>query len=177
MIVKCEELDILKPLIKRAGQAVLKYYGHAGEVQYKEQNDSPVTRADLASQEIIIGGLAQFGYPVLSEEKTDDMARLQSRRVWIIDPLDGTKDFLQNTSEFSIMIGLVEDGRPILGTVYQPASDILYYAKRGTGAYREQGDGLPMRLKVSDETKFQSVRLLVSRHHLLPAEIEVAKQL
>lgn len=177
MVVKLDELNILKALIQKAGRAVLKYYGRTGEVWYKSSNNSPVTQADLVSQDIILDGLRSFGYPLLSEERADNKMRLKSERVWIIDPLDGTKDFLQKTGEFSILIGLVEHGRPILGAVYQPTNDLLYYAIKGQGAFKQERGGSAMRIHVSQEKDPRRWRMLLSRHHLLPLEVSVGEAL
>ena len=90
--------DILKKtesIIRSAGKKVLSFYGGNYEVKNKE-NNSPLTEADLASNEVLITGLKQFGYPILSEEDESDLSRFGAKRLWIIDPLDGTKDFIKS---------------------------------------------------------------------------------
>ena len=79
--------------------------------------------------------LSSFGYPILSEENKDDKSRLTAKRVWIVDPLDGTEEFIKQISDFTVMIGLVEGNLPIAGVIYQPVGDILYVAQKGQGAY------------------------------------------
>lgn len=171
------ELSILKIIIKKAGAKILHYYQREINIEYKESDHTPVTQADRVSQDILIAGLSSLGYAFLSEEYADDGKRLQSQRVWIIDPLDGTSDFLKRTGEFSVMVGLVENGRPILAAIYQPVADILYYARKGEGAYREQGSAPPQRLHVSLKSDMRTLGMLVSRNYLLPMEVEVARQL
>jgi 3'(2'), 5'-bisphosphate nucleotidase len=111
-------------------------------VEYKVDH-SPVTRADLVSHHILETGLARLAphWPILSEESAavpfDE--RKSWRHSWMIDPLDGTKDFLQRTGEFTVNIALIEDDRPVLGVVYAPVMDKLYFAVRGNGSYRVDG--------------------------------------
>lgn len=160
-------LDILtevKLIIKQAGGAVLKFYYDGCEVDYKDDN-SPLTQADLTSNEIIVSGLEKFGYGVLSEELTDNDLRLSKKRVWIIDPLDGTKDFVQKTDDFTIMIGLVEEGAPVLGVIYRPAKDELYYAVKNSGAFLQVGEKEPQRICVSRKSDIREARMLSSRFH------------
>lgn len=132
------ELKSLEALARLAGNAAMRYYGVAtirnGSVS------SPVTEADRASNECIMVGLQEaFGSdPVLSEESADSLARLSATRLWIVDPLDGTKEFLAQNGEFSVMIALVVNGTPTLGVVYLPADNVLYSAELGMGAWVER---------------------------------------
>lgn len=164
-----EGLDVVKKVIRDAGKKVMSFYGADVEVSYKDSS-SPVTRADLVSEKVILDGLESFGYGILSEESVDDLERLKAERVWVVDPLDGTKDFINKTGEFSIMIGLVERGEVVLGCVFAPALGRLYYAERGIGAFLELEDGSQEKLRVSRVRDHSKVRMLVSRFHLLDLE-------
>lgn len=153
------------PLIKRAGQFVLELYYTDYIIEIKH-DQSPVTEADIGSDRIIKRGLQTFGYPILSEESADDPSRLRSDRVWIVDSLDGTNGYISKTGEFAVMIGLAEKGEAILGLVYLPADDKLYYASKGEGAYMVVGDREPTRLGVSSQADIHEATLVVSRSHL-----------
>ncbi len=177
MLFESEKMEQLIELARSAGKAVLELYNSSSDVESKLKTDeSPVTAADLASEKILLEGLKRFGYPILSEETPDDDSRLKHERLWIIDPLDGTKDFLKNTGEFSILIGLAERGRPALGVVYQPIGDIVYYAQRGKGAYLKKGSESSKMLHVSQQVNPEKMRMLMSRNHLREPEVFVAKQ-
>lgn len=138
---------------------------HYGSVTADPMAAAPVTAADRASNRVIEEGLrAAFPHDaILSEEGQESSERLDARRIWIVDPLDGTKEFLARNGEFSIMIGLVMDGEAILGVVYRPDGDTLYAAARGHGAWIERGD-LRMRLQCQPP-RDDALRLVVSRSH------------
>ncbi len=171
-----KELKILKKAVKAAGEEVLKCYCSGFKINYKEDK-SPLTQADLSSNAILREMLAETGYPVLSEEDADDLKRLNGAKVWIIDPLDGTMDFVQETGEFSVMVGLVEEERPILGAVFQPATGELFYAEKGRGAFRESGLGQKEKLQVSPIKETKESRMVVSRNHLKPEDESLAAKL
>lgn len=133
------ELRTAAKLAREAGAAVLAWYGSTSADT--KANGDPVTEADHAANRVILNGLST-AFPddaVLSEEAKDEPDRLASRRIWIVDPLDGTKEFLARNGEFSIMIGLAIDGSATLGVVYRPVGDILYSARAHGGAFAEQG--------------------------------------
>ena len=135
-------------------------------MEYKLDH-SPVTQADLASHHILQTGLACLAphWPVLSEESVEVPfdERKSWRHFWMIDPLDGTKEFLHRTGEFTVNIALIEDDRPILGVVYAPVIDKLYFAARGAGSYRTDGQvSTPIRVA---STIAGSTRFVVSRSH------------
>jgi 3'(2'), 5'-bisphosphate nucleotidase len=172
-----EELGVAAELARRAGALVLRYFGTGVEVEAKAGNE-PVTRADREASELIVAGLrARFPDDVLiSEEAADDPRRIDPRhRVWFVDPLDGTRDFIRGRHGFSVMIGLVISGRPQLGVVYQPQGDRLYLAAPGRGSVLvdERGE---RRLHCSDLTDLGRIRLVASRSHRTP-EIDRVKQL
>lgn len=131
----------------------------------RKAGGSPVTEADHASNRVILDGLRQAfpGDAILSEESRDSEARLTAERVWIVDPLDGTKEFLARNGEFAVMIGLAVNAEPVLGVVYRPVGNVLYAAARGEGARIERnGDSTPLRLAPA---KMDRLRLVGSRSH------------
>jgi len=128
------ELEVARGAAKAAGQVLLRYYGSAYRVAEKSA-DNPVTIADLESNEVLKSTiLAAFPDDAwLSEETADSDERLKQKRVWIVDPLDGTKEFIGEIPEFCVCIALVEAGRPIVAVELNPAADRLYLAVRGQG--------------------------------------------
>ncbi len=170
------DVEQLISLARKAGEAALDFYD-SPKVEYKKDN-SPVTQADLASEKIIIDGLSQISnFGILSEETVDDKTRLKHEYVWIIDPLDGTKDFIQKTGEFSIMVGLAKNGEPIMGVVYQPAHKKLCYAVKGKGSFICVDNGADKQLHVSSVSELQEGRLVVSRNHLSEEDAVHAKKM
>ena len=131
---------------------------------------SPVTSADMAANEIIESAIrARFPQDgVLSEESLDNLKRLKNDRVWIIDPLDGTRDFVQKTAQYAVHIGLAVRGRATLGVVAEPAANRMSWAVLGQGAFVEEGRGPARRLAVSDEKNLAAFRIGVSRLALSP---------
>jgi 3'(2'), 5'-bisphosphate nucleotidase len=166
-------LEEVIEIIIKAGAETLSLYTQDYEVKYKGPNN-PVTQADIESNRLITTGLKKFNYGILSEETVDDGSRLQKRRAWIVDPLDGTSDFIDKTGDFTIVIGLVEQGRPILGVVYQPVTDTLYYGIKGSGSFSRIGDENPVVLHVSAETNLRKFTMLSSRFHRSELEISFA---
>lgn len=158
------ELRELISIVENAGREVLEFYHGAQEIDYKKDN-SPITKADIASHEIITSALKPYKYGILSEEGDEDFSCLERERVWIVDPLDGTKDFIAHSGEFSIMVGLVERGIPILGVVYQPTESRIYFAELGEGAFVKEFSGSPRKLQVSDTSRISDARFLFSKNH------------
>src|SRR5215510_14734553 len=118
-----DELQTAKELAVGAGDILLEHYGRSIAVQWKGRGN-PVTAADKAASFFITRELkARFPRDaVLSEEEKDDTSRLSKSRVWIVDPMDGTTEFVAGRDEFAVMIGLAVDGQPVLGVVYQPTN-------------------------------------------------------
>src|SRR5438067_10994257 len=159
------ELRVVVELARRAGEAALEFYGGPLRVEHKEEFDEPVTQADRAVNELIVRALQQE-FPedgILAEESVDTARRLGRERVWMVDPLDGTKGFIAGTGDFAVQIGLVIEGAPVLGVVYLPDTDVLYYAARGHGAWVVRRETGTEPLRVSQQTEFQRMRLAVSR--------------
>ena len=135
----------IKPYMIRSIQAAIAagkaintvYHSEDFGVEFKSDT-SPLTVADQKSHEIIMNVLRDFDIPILSEEGKDIpyAQRKDWERFWVVDPLDGTKEFIKRNGEFTVNIAVVEDGRPILGTIFVPDRDTLYFAARGFGAYK-----------------------------------------
>src|SRR6187549_2578733 len=168
------ELEKAIDLARLAGKKILEHYaaGFVTEEKVGADNYSePVTIADREASRIIVDGLIA-SFPddaVLSEEEKDDLKlRLSKRRVWIIDPIDGTAGFVKHDGDFCVQIGLAEDGVPSVGVVYLPFHDLLSYAVKGSGTFNVNGGGKPVRVHCSDTRKFPEMSLAVSRNHPSP---------
>lgn len=156
-------LDVAVEAARAAGAAAMKFYGTATAVA--KSDASPVTQADHAANAVILEALRRE-FPedaILSEESKDSGERLTASRVWIVDPLDGTKEFLAQNGEFSIMIGLAVDGEAVLGVVYLPDGEVMYSAARGLGAWVETR-GVRRRL-ARGAASLDALRLVGSRSH------------
>lgn len=168
------ELETAIDLSLSAGKLILKHYDtdFAAEEKLGADNYSePVTIADREASRLIVDGLAaEFAHDaILSEEEPDDVERrLATRRVWIIDPLDGTAGFVKKDGDFSVQIGLAIDGKAVLGVVYQPFHDHLIFAVKGSGALLREQDGEPVRLHTSQNTSLPNLKLAMSRNHASP---------
>ncbi len=158
-------------LAGRAGEAIMAIYGDASCWQVQHKPDaSPLTAADLAAHAVIAEGLAALTLPapLLSEESSPDelTGRRSWSRFWLVDPLDGTKEFLARNGEFSVNIALVEGDAAVLGVVHGPVTGVSYVAARGLGAFRvEQGIWQPIRVAALPQAGDRSVQLTVSRSH------------
>jgi 3'(2'), 5'-bisphosphate nucleotidase len=169
------EFAIALRLAHEAGREIMGYYQTGLPVDLKA-GDEPITAADRAADALIAAGLrAAFpGDGLLTEESEDDLSRLDKERVWIVDPLDGTTEFINETGEFAVQIALTVGGHPALGVVYQPAKGRLFHAVQGQGAFQIY-NGQTMRLHVSSEPDPAQMCLVASRSHYSPF-IEVARQ-
>jgi 3'(2'), 5'-bisphosphate nucleotidase len=162
------ELEIAMRLARESGAIVETFYNVPPTIRWKDPTE-PVTEADRAVNAYLVKQFGQF-FPddgMLAEESKDDFRRLEHRRVWIVDPLDGTAEFIAHNGEFVIMIGLAVDGEPVVGVVYQPIDDVMYAAVRGQGAFVEEF-GERRSLHVTQETQINALRLVVSRSHRPP---------
>jgi 3'(2'), 5'-bisphosphate nucleotidase len=168
------EFELAQEAALAAGSEVLKVYKDNFSSN-KKDDDSPITEADLKSNGIIKKILSKSGYSILSEEDADDKNRLKQNRVWIVDPLDGTTDFVNRTGEFTVMIGLVEKRKPILGVIYLPAENKLYVAQKNFGAWRS-GD-FWQRIHVSQVSDITKCRAVGSRFHISPDEKKLLERL
>jgi 3'(2'), 5'-bisphosphate nucleotidase len=139
-------IEELIRLSKEAGNEILKIYNDpslSGHVDYKS-DDSPLTKADTASNEVLIKGLEQVEghYPILSEEEKHQSYDIRKDwdTFWLVDPLDGTKEFINRNGEFTVNIALIKNGIPVLGIIYVPVTDIVYWGDE-TGAYKVDMNG------------------------------------
>jgi 3'(2'), 5'-bisphosphate nucleotidase len=134
-------------LAARAGAAIMGFYRRNAAVSFKS-DASPLTEADSASHDFLAKNLPGLlaGVPVVSEESQEsrDFVRDGAGRFWLVDPLDGTKEFLKGTNEFTVNIALIEEGRPVLGVVHAPALDLTYFAASNFGAWRRQAAQAPV---------------------------------
>jgi len=146
-----------------AGKTVMKIYNQPFETKIKSDN-SPITEADIASNKIIQKIISTSDYPILSEETKDNKKRLEKETIWIIDPLDGTSDFINKTGEFTIMIGLVRKQVPVLGIIYCPPQNTLYVAQQNQGSYQLAGEKWS-KMSVSTISDLTKSRTVYSRHH------------
>lgn len=163
--------SLLTPLNELAAVAaarIMSVYASAFTVQEKS-DASPLTAADLASHEAIVAGLQRLTpeIPVLSEESSTTIP-LQERatwdRFWLVDPLDGTKEFIKRNGEFTVNIALIEKNAPVLGVVRVPVSGVSYFAARGCGAFRQEPGQEPVRITVRPLAP-GPVRVMGSRSH------------
>ena len=159
-----QETKLAINAVIEAGKAVMEIYEQDFSVELK-QDRSPLTQADIKSNEIIQRIISVSGYPILSEESVDDKERLNCEKIWIVDPLDGTSDFVSRTGEFTIMVALIEHNQPILGVVYCPTNKTLFVAQKNGGAYN-LGNGQCLKLSISNVAELERCRAVVSRHHL-----------
>ena len=158
------ELETACTVAREAAALVAGFAGQTLEVQHKTGGE-PVSRADLESSELIVRRLAA-AFPddaILSEELPDNASRLGVPRVWMIDPIDGTKDFLRGESGHAVMIGLAREGRPALGVVAQPATGCLWTGVVGAGAWKQSQGGPREPLRVSTVTGAHAIRLVSSK--------------
>lgn len=158
-----------------AGKIIMNVYEKEFTSSLKNDNE-PLTEADIKSNQIIQKIISDSGYPILSEESEDNKIRLNSKKIWIIDPLDGTSDFIKKTGEFTIMISLVEDHVPILGIIYWPTKSILYLAQKGQGSFKLE-NGVWKRLSVSNFSELKKCRAVGSRYHISDFEQYLIKNL
>lgn len=158
-----------------AGDEILKVYVSDFSVELKDDN-SPLTFADKKSHETIIKELAETYLPVLSEEGKEILydERKNWPLLWIIDPLDGTKEFVKRNGEFTVNIALVENGKPILGVVYAPVKKVLYFAGKGAGAFRYH---LPSISERSPSDRYQEMEIdkLIKSSEKLPVRQKTHK--
>lgn len=162
---------MLNQIIKtaeEAGQKILEFYETDVEVITKE-DDSPLTKADLAAHHIIVNALKEIDpdTPVISEESgiPDYKERKTWESFWLVDPLDGTKEFIKKNGEFTVNIALIKGDKPVLGVVYVPAFDTMYYGDDIIGSYKKEGDSKAVKLETETFKNSEPARIVVSRSH------------
>ena len=157
-----EELIAAKVAARNVGKILIKHLeSYSQDIQYKkESGNSPVTAADYEADQYLakfLGGeFPHDGW--LSEETVDSKKRLKKDKVWIVDPLDGTKEFIKKLPEFCVSIGLVEDSIPVVGVIYNPISDEMFYAQKNKGAFLNANQ-----IKISNVQDIKDASIVVSR--------------
>lgn len=144
-------LPLLIELVRSAREPILEMYLESSQFPVQAKSDSsPLTQADLVSHEIIMRGLKKITptIPALSEESANIPfdVRQQWQQHWLVDPIDGTKEFIQHTGDFTINIALIEKHRPILGLIYVPVTDVVYFASEGKSAFKQTNNEAPVRI-------------------------------
>lgn len=154
-------------LAQKAGEAILDVYSSGDFGTTFKEGGSPLTLADRAANNVIVSGLAGItpDLPVLSEESREApySERKGWKMFWMVDPLDGTKEFIKRNGEFTVNIALIEGSAPVMGVVLAPALGIAYYGAKGTGAFRVK-DGRTERIRPSDYTR-GGLKIVASRSH------------
>jgi 3'(2'), 5'-bisphosphate nucleotidase len=144
--------ELLRPALSvaiSAGRCILEIYESGFKVEQKDDH-TPLTEADMAAHDIIESGLAKLdpAIPILSEESADIpfSERQQWRQYWLVDPLDGTREFIKRNGEFCVNIALIKDQEPVLGIIYAPVLGVYYHACRGEGAFKREAMNEPVRI-------------------------------
>ena len=165
-------LDSILSIARQAGTAIMSVYARGFSVRRKD-DDSPLTEADTAAHRVIEGRLhSEFpGIPVLSEEAAEIAPyalRREWDRYWLVDPLDGTKEFVKRNGQFTVNIALMERGQPIAGVVYAPARDWMYWGSAGAGAFKADAQGQASPIRCSEIPASGTLRVVGSSSHLSP---------
>ncbi|MBO6792773.1 MAG: 3'(2'),5'-bisphosphate nucleotidase CysQ [Balneolaceae bacterium] len=155
-------------LAEQAGEKILGFYHDDIEVTSKG-DDSPLTKADLAAHHHIVDGLKEITpeIPIISEESgvPEYEERKKWNKYWLVDPLDGTKEFIKKNGEFTVNIALIENAKPILGVVNVPAQNITYYAEQGVGTFKKLENGEIEQVISKEFSKPGKASIVVSRSH------------
>jgi 3'(2'), 5'-bisphosphate nucleotidase len=160
------QIDIqdIVAIAKEAGSAIMQVYKQDFEVEYK-QDSTPLTLADKKANDIIEAGLNQLSvnFPILSEEgkSIPYEDRKHWEYFWLVDPLDGTKEFVKKNDEFTVNIALIHKDTPILGVVYAPALDVCYWAKQGEGTFKDD-----QKTPLKTENQRETYKIVASRSHM-----------
>ncbi|KAF7787493.1 3'(2'), 5'-bisphosphate nucleotidase [Pseudoalteromonas rubra] len=175
------DTDLLEEIVnlaRRAGDKILTIYAKDFNVEYKDDK-SPVTDADLAANDVITAGLKALtpDLPILSEESAEIswQERQTWQRYWLVDPIDGTKEFIKKNGEFTVNIALIENGEPVMGVVHAPALNVSYFAANSIGAFKEC-DEARIELKVTRKANQGTIQVVGSRSHPSPDLAEYLTQ-
>jgi len=162
------DIDKILTIAEEAGKATLEIYNREFSVEEKDDR-TPLTEADIKSNEIILEGLVKHypDIPYISEETK--LIPYEERRdwthFWLIDPLDGTKEFIKRSGEFTINIALIEDQKPVLGVIYVPVKNVFYYAQKGVGSFKIDNGASAKAINATIETNKEKLVLVGSRSH------------
>jgi len=165
-----ENIDIHKinSIAKKAGDEIIRIYQQDFKIEFKKDN-SPLTKADIKSNEIIVNDLKYLypDIPILSEENKQIPYKIRKdwEYFWLIDPLDGTKEFVKKNVEFTVNIALIYKNIPILGVIYAPVLNLLYYAQKDKGAFKQEKNKKPQRLLIYKHTNNDIIKVIVSKSH------------
>ncbi len=166
-----DTLSSIIDISRKAGERIMNVYDKP-VIEYKEDK-SPVTEADIAAHHLICDFLKDNfpETPVISEESgiPDYEVRKKWDRFWLVDPLDGTKEFINKNGEFTVNVALIENSEPILGVVYVPAKKLMYYAEKGAGAWKQTGNGDPEHIYSTIADPDKPLRVVCSRSHVSEA--------
>lgn len=163
------DIELLKSIACSAGDAIMEIYGEKDFAVELKDDQSPLTAADKASHEIIVAGLEKHwpDIPILSEEGGDTpyQERKNWQCFWLVDPLDGTKEFIKRNGEFTVNIALIELGQPTIGVVYVPAQKKHYWGMVGEGAWTQTGEDAPVSIQVRQPDQEKGLTVVMSRSH------------
>jgi 3'(2'), 5'-bisphosphate nucleotidase len=161
--------DQVLVIARQAGEAILRIYGEDDLGISAKDDNSPLTRADIAAHKVIVAGLSAMtpAIPILSEEAAPAPWEERRRwdRYWLVDPLDGTKEFIKRNGEFTVNIALIDHGEPVLGAVYVPTQDLLYCGLRDGGAWKIQAGAQERIVARRIEAGRKTLRVVASRSH------------
>jgi 3'(2'), 5'-bisphosphate nucleotidase len=158
--------ELSKKAAKAAGDKIMEIYANADfGVELKEDN-SPLTKADQAAHQVIVEALERTDLPILSEEGKDIPYEIRKNweYFWLVDPLDGTKEFIKRNGEFTVNIALIYRNNPILGVVYAPVLGWMYWGSMGNGAWKQERETVPIRFQNREDVEVKSI--VASRSHL-----------
>jgi 3'(2'), 5'-bisphosphate nucleotidase len=164
-----QHLSDIQQLAWQAGEAIMTVYKTNSRGRLIDKADqSPVTLADQQAHECLVKGLSQIfqGCPIISEEDVVSHARPMNKPFWLIDPLDGTKEFLNGDKEFTVNLALIHDNFPVWGLVYAPALDLMYWGGMGHGAHAKQFEQVTALSMVMNRAFTGNYRIMASKSHL-----------
>src|SRR5690554_4163738 len=172
-------------ICERAGDAIMELYPKRNISLRFKSDDTPVTKADFAAHRVVVDGLRAFtpGIPVLSEESVRIPWRTRQTWdvYWLVDPLDGTKEFVKKNDDFTVNVALIRDGKPIMGVIYAPVYGLTYWGVQGMGAFKESAQGFaPIgvsrrdipRIDAPASDKTSPLSIIVSRSHIRGANAQ-----
>lgn len=173
-----KDLQTAIELTIHAGKLVQQMRKKPYNIKYKAHGEGPVTDADQAASDYLVNELSRL-FPddlIISEEDSAAPDLIQDKRIWFVDPIDGTKDFISNTDQWSTMLGMAVNGRPVLGVVYQPDQDKLYYAIDGHGAFLKTNNQITQ-LRVRKIEDVKDATLIQSHKHFSKRVEQIAHHL
>jgi 3'(2'), 5'-bisphosphate nucleotidase len=179
MFLNNNQIQEILNQVEKASLAILDIYQSSDlEIETKKDN-SPLTLADRTSHDILVTELKKLypDIPILSEEGADVAYEIREnwQYFWVIDPLDGTKEFISKNGEFTINLGLVKDNQPIFGVVAAPTKDTVYFASQGSGAYKKENNNSPQSIKAKEKTNQKIIVARTRSHKNQKEELLISK--